>query len=665
MKLRSLAFVFLITVVLLTAGLAPVAAVQSDGRALVKIAWRSHEDLERIKATGVPVYATLATTGEPYLLAGATPQEIEALQAQGLDVIVLDPDMEGASYYLAYAMPSRLRPEWRTYGQLLLDDGVQVLLRITPKDAARLAEAGAELQAVTFDPKPLRPAVAEEAFPTVIDPDPIIQDMMDQVSLDTVYNYTGDLSGEWPVDIGSAPYTIATRYTYSGTPIQKATEYAGEHLEDLGLPVEYHQWSGSTYPNVIGEITGQTNPDDIYIICAHIDDMPSGPIAPGADDNASGTTSVLVAADILSQYEWGCTLRFALWTGEEQGLLGSNVYAQRAYNQGENIVGVLNLDMIGWNTPASSPDIDLHARSTMPATMELAQLFADVVSAYGVPLYPEIVPLGSTASDHASFWNYGYTAILGIEDFSDFNPRYHTTGDLLQYLDMEYYTDFVKASVGTFAHMSDCLISGDQPPSVSIVDPANNDTVSGTHRVLVDAADDGTIANVALRVDRDPPVDITANFDGTYYYYDWDTTAYADGAHTLRARAFDDAGQGANSEVVSVTVDNGGQPPILYVYAIDMAGKQAGPRLSARAIVTIRDEPGLPVEGATVYGSWSGDYIGDDSGTTLANGRVRFLSGRVQGSSATFTFTVTDVVKDGYTYDPDSNNETSDTIVVP
>jgi hypothetical protein len=93
MRLRSPAFVFLITVVLLTAGLAPVAAVQSDGRALVKIAWRSQEDLERIEAAGVPVYATLATTAQPYLLAGATTQEFEALQAQALDAIVLDPDM--------------------------------------------------------------------------------------------------------------------------------------------------------------------------------------------------------------------------------------------------------------------------------------------------------------------------------------------------------------------------------------------------------------------------------------------------------------------------------------------------------------------------------------------------------------------------------------------
>ena len=82
---------------------------------------------------------------------------------------------------------------------------------------------------------------------------------------------------------------------------------------------------------------------------------------------------MLVAADILSQFEWNCTLRFALWTGEEHGLLGSEKYAHRAKNAGEKILGALNLDMIGWNTPGSPPEVDFHARSSLPATVEPAR----------------------------------------------------------------------------------------------------------------------------------------------------------------------------------------------------------------------------------------------------------------------------------------------------
>ena len=159
-------------------------------------------------------------------------------------------------------------------------------------------------------------------------------------------------------------------------------------------------------------------------------------------------------------------MRFALWTGEEQGLLGSHAYAERAAGEDEEILGVLNLDMIGFNTAGSDPGIDLHANASIPDSVQLAQLFSDVVEAYGLDLEPEIVENGTSASDHASFWDYGYTAILGIEDLEDFNPRYHTTGDQLQYLDMAYFADLVKASVATFVHVSDCRIRSTYLPVV-------------------------------------------------------------------------------------------------------------------------------------------------------------------------------------------------------
>ncbi|MGB3713731.1 MAG: M28 family peptidase, partial [Candidatus Promineifilaceae bacterium] len=272
----------------------------------------------------------------------------------------------------------------------------------------------------------------------------------------------GNLSGEWPVIVGDQPFTITTRYTDSGEPIEKATEYVAEHMGNLDLDVEYHVWNVSRPPNVIGEMTGETDPDDIFLITAHLDDVvrinPLESIIPGADDNASGSTAVMIAADIFSQYRWGCTLRFAFFTGEEQGLLGSNAYANRSFQNGENIVGVLNLDMIGWNTPGSSRDIDLHAKSAVPGSVAIAQLFADVVDTYNIDLIPQISTYGSGGSDHVPFWNNGYAAILGIEDLGDFNDYYHTTNDLLRNMDIDYFTEFVRASIGTFAYMTSCMI---------------------------------------------------------------------------------------------------------------------------------------------------------------------------------------------------------------
>ena len=309
---------------------------------------------------------------------------------------------------------------------------------------------------------PLEPAASNADLALAIDPVPLVQVMIDQVDREPLVEYIGALSGEWPVLIGGEPYTITTRYTYSGEPIQKSVEFVGQHLEALGLEVEYHSWQQGRPPNVIGERRGEARPDDVFILSAHLDSLASGSpmtLAPGADDNASGVATVLLAADILSQYEGDCTLRFALWTGEEQGLLGSQSYAERASVAGEGIAGVLNLDMIGWDA-IEGPDIDVHADQSVAGSMELAQLFAGVVEAYDLQLVPEVVPDGIGASDHASFWRYGYAAILGIEDYvpsrHDFNPYYHTDQDQLDALDLEYLVEYAKAAIGAFAHMG-CL----------------------------------------------------------------------------------------------------------------------------------------------------------------------------------------------------------------
>jgi uncharacterized repeat protein (TIGR01451 family) len=459
MRNRFLSY-FLLLIFLTSLGVPAQAQAPAGGDevALLAVEIGSDGDLDRFEASGLPVYARLQGR-QPfnYLLTGADHSDQTALRLAGLAYQVLDADIEGASYYLVTFMPGRSPDlvEWGDYGQLLLDDGVQVVLRAEPAQAESLVQAGAELRRLTFDPKPLRQAAAPLAIPDSIEPDPLIQSMIDQVDSDTVDDYTGGLTGDWPVWVGGEWYTISSRYTYSGEPIQKATQWTGEHFSNLGLEVEYHQWNAPTNPNVIAEITGLTNPDDIFIIGGHLDAVLG---SPGADDNGSGSVATMLAAEILSQYEWACTLRFALWTGEEQGLLGSAAYAQRAYSWGENILGYLNLDMISYSTVGSPADIDLIYNPNMPPTQELAQLMADVIDTYDLNLIPELRTSLSGNSDHYSFWNYDYTAILAIEDQGDFNPYYHSANDTRANQNLPYYTEFVKAALGTIAHMSNCLI---------------------------------------------------------------------------------------------------------------------------------------------------------------------------------------------------------------
>jgi hypothetical protein len=441
----------LILLVSLTGNARATSQTSSDSKTLIYVNIGSPDDINRFASTELPLFAML----DQGLLTGADRTGQRTLDKAGLSFQVVDTDLLSGSYYIAETRSSRAIPDFALYGRILLNISNGVVLKMNPARVDALTQAGAELRAITLTPKPLPAAMDNETFPELVDPDPIIQGMMDQVSTDQIYQYDQGLAGEIPVWVDGASYTIPSRNTYSGIPIQKTTHYVGQHMADLGLNVEYHVWDDSTNPNVIGEIPGAVNPDDIFIIGGHIDDVNG---TPGADDNASGSVATLIAADILSQYQWGCTLRFAFWTGEEQGLIGSGYYAQRAYQQGENIMGYLNLDMIAWNTINSQPTIYLGYWSSVPSSHDLANLFSDVVDIYNIDLIPSIGTKYSGSSDHGSFLEYGYPSILGIEGDDDFNPYYHGSGDTTAHTNPVYFTNYVKSSVGTLAHMSNCLI---------------------------------------------------------------------------------------------------------------------------------------------------------------------------------------------------------------
>ncbi|HSO27489.1 MAG TPA: M28 family peptidase, partial [Anaerolineales bacterium] len=334
-------------------------------------------------------------------------------------------------------------------------DARQALARSTPIAAEQLLDYGAQLQALI----PSAPIVSQDssALPSVVVPHPAVQDMLDDVTAGSLTALVADLSGEQAAQIGGSPYIITTRYSRTTTPIEKATQYAYEHLAALGLDVAYHSYDlpgTGIRRNVIGEQAGLTQPERIFVLSAHIDSTSGSPntLAPGADDNASGTAGVLAAAEILSQYSFGCTLRYALFSGEEQGLYGSQAYANAIAASGDNVEAVLNLDMVAFNSDAQ-PIIDLYTRPGNTSDLAIANLMADVASAYNLNLIPDIIQNGESRSDHASFWSVGYPAILAIEDFSDFTPDYHTINDTLDTLDMAYFTEFVRAALGSMAHM--------------------------------------------------------------------------------------------------------------------------------------------------------------------------------------------------------------------
>lgn len=105
-----------------------------------------------------------------------------------------------------------------------------------------------------------------------------------------------------------------------------------------------------------------------------------------------------------------------------------------------------------------------------------------------------------------------------------------------------------------------------------------------------------------------------------------------------------------------------GPGSVLHVDNIEMSLNQRGAWMNAVAAVRIVDADGNPVGGATVTGEWTGSAAAVDAITTDENGVALVSSDRTRDTSGTFTFTVTDVSKYGWTYTPGANEETSDTI---
>jgi photosystem II stability/assembly factor-like uncharacterized protein len=236
----------------------------------------------------------------------------------------------------------------------------------------------------------------------------------------------------------------------AGTAVLRKTTDGGNTWIDLTGGI------GEAWKNVVATKTGSVNPRQEVIICGHMDNTSQLPItdAPGADDNGSGSTAVMEVARIFSETPFEKTIKFCLWTGEEQGLLGSGAYAEEAFENQDNIVGVFNFDMICWDANNDHHG-ELHC-GTMGASIELGELLEEVVVDYNIDLSTALFTSGSiNLSDHASFWDYNYPAVLGIEDLTgDYNPFIHTTDDNIAFVNASYFTEYVKAAVGAAASLA-------------------------------------------------------------------------------------------------------------------------------------------------------------------------------------------------------------------
>ena len=209
------------------------------------------------------------------------------------------------------------------------------------------------------------------------------------------------------------------------------------------------------------------------------------------------------------------------------------------------------------------------------------------------------------------------------------------------------------------------LVDADEAAGVEIPSP-DTGTITGN---VTDTDEGLAIGGATVVVVEDTNLSAITNTEGNYIIDNvpvgnYTVTASATGY--IKDSQSADVSGGGTTVVDFILTPETTPSNNIHVFSIDMSFKTAGINVSAVATVTIVDETGTLVEGATVYGHWSDATSDSDSGITDSSGTVGLKSNKVKkpSSGTTFTFTVDNVEKAGWTYDPSANEETSDSILV-
>lgn len=286
--------------------------------------------------------------------------------------------------------------------------------------------------------------------------------------------FYASLIGDQPFDYGDESYTIQTREVFRMAQESHlnamAVEYLTQTLESIGYSPEQlpFQLSGCpSHVNIEVTIPGTLYPEEYILVTAHYDDIcfPGGSYPcdhndlPGADDNASGAVTLLAIADGLKGVSLERSVKLVWFSGEELGLCGSLYYVnQWMLQQKGTIVGVINGDMFAYDSDGDNL-FEIHA-GTQADSVALGELILSQAEALG--LSPELYTTGAiSASDHASFWQFGIPAVEIGEDFdNDFNPYYHSSLDNWEHMAPDHAYQVSRAIFFTLQKMANPLPKG-------------------------------------------------------------------------------------------------------------------------------------------------------------------------------------------------------------
>jgi predicted GH43/DUF377 family glycosyl hydrolase len=373
--------------------------------------------------------------------------------------------------------------------------------------------------------------------------------------------------------------SFKTRYSYSPRIIDAAAYIRGA-FEGCGLETELHEYSTGTYhmQNVIATLPGANSSLPPFYLGAHYDSTSNSPyvLAPGADDDGSGTAAVLSAAEVLSQYNFNRTLVFCAFSGEEQGLFGSKAYTLKLQQSGAAVEGALCLDMIAYNPAPGTADMRIRGNA---ASMDLAYFVHNVSEKYpNVGINGSAIFNNAVNSDHAAFWTWGWDAVLMIEKSMDAlgNPNYHKTTDNIDYLNLTYAANGTQLAIACAAEKAGLLEGDASGPLLLNPTPRPNGYANETPTVSVLAVDPSAIDESTLHLylnGSEVAASAIPSQGGVLLSYE-PATPWPDGA-TLSCRATANDSLGNPSEIVwNFTVD-GKSPSAPELTVIELVRERA------------------------------------------------------------------------------------------
>jgi Zn-dependent M28 family amino/carboxypeptidase len=250
--------------------------------------------------------------------------------------------------------------------------------------------------------------------------------------------------------------TIGERNLIHYKALQSTSQYIESFLKDQEYKVDSQEYvvENAKVRNLIAEIPGGARADEVVVIGAHYDTVLD---CPGADDNTSGIAALLELARLLKTAHPARTIRFVAFVNEEPPYfqtanMGSWVYAKQLHSRHENVVAAISLETVGMYSDADGSQHypegfslfypskgnfigfvgNISSRSLV---REMVRSFRQTTAfpSEGVAAPQWIGGVGW--SDHWSFWQEGYAAVM-ITDTAPFrNRNYHQPGDTPATLD--------------------------------------------------------------------------------------------------------------------------------------------------------------------------------------------------------------------------------------